>query len=304
MKNIFKTIALIFIVNVASAQQIPLTSQYMFNNYLLNPAEAGSEDCLVATLSARSQWTGLEGAPKTQFFSMHTKFGEKMGVGGYVFNDETGPVSERGIQLSYAYHLNVSDKGKLSFGIAGMMFFHDINRASFRAEESGDDAINSLQTQAVSPDINFGMMYYTEKLKIGFSALQLLQNNMYGTLADANNLNSLSRHYYLFGEYNFTLSDKFDLAPSTLFKYVQGSPFQVDFNVRGTYDKKYWLGVSYRYNNAIAAMVGLNIKSISVGYSYDYTSTDLNSFSSGGHEIFLSAKLFKKEEPKSTMKFN
>ena len=212
MKNIFKTIALIFIVNVAYAQQIPLTSQYMFNNYLLNPAEAGSEDCLVATLSARSQWTGLEGAPKTQFFSMHTKFGEKMGVGGYVFNDETGPVSERGIQLSYAYHLNVSDKGKLSFGIAGMMFFHDINRASFRAEESGDDAINSLQTQAVSPDINFGMMYYTDKFKLGFSAPQLLQNNMYGTLADANNLNSLSRHYYLFGEYNFTLSDKFDIV--------------------------------------------------------------------------------------------
>jgi len=303
MKNIIKLFVLVCLANTVSAQQIPLTSQYMFNDYLLNPAVAGSTDYLSASLSARSQWTGLEGAPNTQFFSLHTKFGEKMGVGTYVYNDETGPISERGIQLSYAYHLKVGDKSKLSFSLAGMMFFHDVNEAYFRAEEGDDQALSSLKINAFSPDINFGMLYYTDKLKLGLSAPQLLQNNIYGTTG-GDNLSDLARHYYFFGEYKFEVSDKLDVIPSTLVKYVQGAPFQFDFNTRALYVEKYWLGVSYRYNNAIVAMAGLNYKNFSFGYAYDYALTDIKDYSSGGHEIFLSLKLFQKEEPKSNMKFN
>ena len=90
MKNIIKIVVLFFCVTNAFAQQVPLTSQYMFNNYLLNPAESGSVDYIKASISARAQWTGLEGSPKTQFFSMESKLGEKMGIGGYVYKDETG----------------------------------------------------------------------------------------------------------------------------------------------------------------------------------------------------------------------
>lgn len=304
MKNILKLIVFVFIAKAGFSQQIPLTSQYMFNDYLLNPAVAGSKDYLSASLSVRSQWTGLEGAPKTQFFSMHSKLGKKMGVGGFVFNDETGPVSERGIQLSYAYHLSLSDKSKLSFSVAGMMFFHDINRAYLRAEEANDNTLNTMLVKAVSPDINFGMMYYNEKLKIGLSSPQLLQNNIYGEKASGNNANKLSRHYYLFGEYEFNISDKVDIVPSTLFKYVQGSPMNFDFNVRGVLNKKYWLGVSYRYNNAIAGLIGFNYKKLSFGYAYDYSMTDLKDYSTGGHEIFLSLRLFEKEKEASSVRFN
>lgn len=304
MKNILKLIVLLFVVKTGFSQQIPLTSQYMFNDYLLNPAVAGSQDYLSATLSVRSQWSGLEGAPRTQFFSMHTKFGEKMGVGGYIFNDETGPETDRGIQMSYAYHLTINDKAKLSFSLAGMLFFHNINRAYLKPEESNDEALNTMKVNAVSPDINFGMMYYTDKLKVGLSSPQLLQNNIYGKTADENGLNQLVRHYYIYGEYNFNVSDKFDVVPSTLLKYVQGAPFQFDFNLRAMYDKKYWIGASYRYDNAIVAMVGLNYKSLSFGYSYDYTSTDLKDYSSGGHEIFISAKLFEKDKEVAARKFD
>lgn len=303
MKNILRVFILVCFANAVTAQQIPLTSQYMFNDYLLNPAVAGSTDYLSASISARSQWTGLEGAPNTQFFSMHTKFGKKMGVGTYVFNDETGPVSERGIQLSYAYHLKVGDKSNVSFSLAGMFFFHDINEAYLKAEEGDDQALTSMKINAFSPDINFGILYYNDKLKLGLSAPQLLQNNIYGTTANKN-LNNLVRHYYFFGEYKIAASDKLAIIPSTLVKYVQGSPFQFDFNTRALYVEKYWLGVSYRYNNAVAALVGLNYKNFSFGYSYDYALTDIKDYSSGGHEIFLSMRLFEKKDTKSNMKFN
>ncbi|HEY9082769.1 MAG TPA: type IX secretion system membrane protein PorP/SprF [Vicingaceae bacterium] len=306
MKNILKIfITTCFIGGSVYAQQIPLTSQYMFNDYLLNPAVAGSTDSINISLSARAQWTGLEGAPKTQFFSIDSKVGEKMGVGGYVYNDETGPISERGIQLSYAYHLNVSDNAKLAFSLAGIMFFHDINTAQLRPEESGDDALNNMKINAVSPDVNFGMMFYTSKYKVGFSSSQLLENNLYGVTAAAdNNLNKLARHYYLFADYKIEASDKITVVPSVLMKYLQGAPVQFDINARVIYDQKFWLGASYRYNNAIVALVGVNYKNFSFGYAYDYTTTEIRDFSTGGHEIFLSLRMPTKPTVRSAPSIN
>ncbi len=298
IKNILGTLIVVCFVNIGFAQQIPLTSQYMFNNYLLNPAEAGTKDYISASLSARAQWTGLEGSPNTQFFSLQSKLGKKMGVGGYVYKDETGPISEQGVQLSYAYHLSVTDKSKLSFSLAGSFFFHDLNKAVLTPEESNDDAINAVKINSVSPDINFGILYYTDKYKVGISAPQLLQNKIYDN-RNGEVTNNLSRHYYLFGEYKFDVNDNIAVVPSTLVKYVAGAPFQFDLNTRGIYKEKYWLGVSYRYNNAIVALAGLNYKNLSFGYAYDYSMTDINSYSSGGHEFFLSLKVYKKKEVSS-----
>lgn len=298
MKNILRLIVFVCIANSGFAQQTPLTSQYMFNNYLLNPAEAGSVDYIPVTLSARAQWNGIEGAPKTQFFSAHTKLGQKMGIGGYVYRDETGPVSEQGIQLSYAYHLSLNDEAKISFSLAGQLFFHHISRASFRPDEGDDPTLNTLKLNAISPDINFGILYYTDKYKVGLSSPQLLQNSIYSTTEDSIDAPKLDRHYYLYGEYEFVMNDKIDLVPSTLVKYVSGAPFQFDFNVKALYLKKYWIGASYRYNNAVVGMIGLNWKNLSFGYSYDYSLTDVADYSAGAHEIFLTYKVMnKKEEP-------
>ena len=302
MKNILIIVVFICFAHTISAQQVPLTSQYMFNNYLLNPAEAGSVDYMSASFSARSEWTGLEGTPNTGFFSLQSKLGDKMGIGGYVYKDETGPINEQGIQLSYAYHLRVSDASKISFSLAGMLFSHDINRGVLRPEEGDDDAINSLKLNSVSPDINFGILYYTDKYKVGISSPQLLQNKIYSSYTDTNN-NVLARHYFLYGEYKFSVNNKISVVPSTLIKYVSGAPFQFDINARGIYDEKYWFGVSYRYNNTVAFLAGLNYKNLTFGYAYDYSFTDVGAHSSGGHEIFLSLKVFKKA-PVSSKKFN
>lgn len=296
MKNILRIVLFVCIANGAAAQQIPLTSQYMFNNYLLNPAEAGTVDYMPITLSARAQWNGIEGAPKTQFFSAHSKLGKKMGVGGYVYRDETGPVSEQGVQLSYAYHLSLNDEAKISFSVAGMLFFHDINKAYLKPDEGDDATLNTLKVNAMSPDINFGILYYTDKYKVGLSSPQLLQNSIYSSNADGVDAPKLIRHYYLFGEYEFEMNDKLDLVPSALVKYVAGAPFQFDLNVKALYLKKYWIGASYRHSNAVIGMLGLNWKNLSFGYAYDYSLTDIADYSAGAHEIFLTYKLMKKKE--------
>jgi len=270
----------------------------MFNDYLINPSIAGSKDYIPISLSVRSQWSGFQDAPNTQFFSAHSKLGKKLGVGGYVFNDETGPISQNGIQLSYAYHIQILENSKLSFGLAGMLFSHHINSAKLKFDQPSDAAVNNLVENSVVPDVNFGMLYYTDKYKIGIAVPQIFQNNIYDN-AVTGNKNKLVRHYFLHGEYSFVLNDKIDIVPSTLLKFVDGAPFQFDINVKGVYQKKYWLGFSYRNSTAAVGMIGLAYQQFRFGYSYDYILTDIGNYSSGTHEIYLGLILGKKDKVSS-----
>ena len=297
-----RMIALVLFSGSLYAQQIPLTSQYMFNNYLLNPAEAGSTEAISVALSARTQWVGFDGSPKTQFFSAHSKIADKMGVGGFVYNDKTGPITEQGFQLSYAYHLTINEEAKLSFSLAGLLMSYGIFQSELRPENSDDDAINSLNVNSTSADINFGALYYTEKYKVGISSPQLIQSKNYSNSSGSGE-GKPGRHFYLFGEYKYALNDEISVIPSTLVKYVAGSPIQFDLSARGMYDNKYWFGLSYRYNNSMVLLAGLNYKDLSFGYSYDYTITDIKTHSSGGHELFISLAI-NKSKSASSKKFD
>ena len=302
MKNIIRTLVLVFIASVTNAQQLPFTSQYMFNDYLINPAVGGSLDYMPVALSIRSQWAGLEGSPKTQFLSAHTKWGRKIGVGGYVFRDEAGPINEQGIQLSYSYHIQTADKTFLSFGLGGMLFSHSIATAKLKFDEPDDLALSNIKQNALSPDASFGVLFYSDIFKIGFSVPQIFQNNLYENLGSGNQ-NTLVRHYFLHGEVIFNINENFDIAPGMLAKMVPGAPAQFDVNVKGLYQKKYWVGFSYRHLESIVTMVGMEYKQFQIGYSYDFTMTDIGDYSSGSHELYLALIVGKKELPKRTAKF-
>jgi len=102
------------------AQQQAQYSQYMNNNYILNPGATGVEDYIDVKLSYRTQWTGLEGAPKTYYASASSSLGKWRStpkrtiadrrrpfhaVGGIVYNYVTGPTSRLGVYASYAYNV-------------------------------------------------------------------------------------------------------------------------------------------------------------------------------------------------------
>ncbi|MDB4533888.1 type IX secretion system membrane protein PorP/SprF [Vicingaceae bacterium] len=302
MKNIFKLFILMLLTAPAMAQQLPFTSQYMFNDYVLNPAVGGSFDYMPISTSIRSQWSGLDGAPKTQTVSAHKKIGERVGLGGFLFNDVTGPVSEKGLQLSYAYHLPMKNEAHLSFGLGAMLFVHSLDVNQLKFEEENDVATQNLSNNSFSPDANFGLLYYTDKYKVGISIPQLFQNSVFENEQN-DKLNNLVRHYFLHGEYVFNINDDIDIIPSSLIKYVTGAPMQFDMNARVLYKGKYWLGFSYRDRESVVALIGLEYKDFRFGYSYDITLTDIRSYSSGTHELFLSYIIGRKT-PVEAAKFN
>ena len=285
-----KFLVLIFasISLVSTAQQLPLYSQYMMNAFLLNPAIAGSVDYFPIRLTARQQWVGINDAPSTQALSAHYLFEyQKLGVGGYIFNDNFGPMSRIGIQACASYHLpltGISSKLGIGFALKGFQFKFD--ESKLKAIDDADPALSYSTITKFVPDADFGVYLYNDKYFVGISATQLVQLNI--DFGDSSiDKNAIIRHYYAMGGYKFTLNDDFDVEPSLLFKGTMQTPWQIDFNVKAYYKRMYWLGVSYRSSKDIVAMLGVKIKKYYLGYAFDYTLSNIKRYTSGSHEILL-----------------
>ena len=110
-KIIVVTISLMFLGNIAKAQQDAMFTHYMYNTLWLNPAYAGTRDALTITGIHRSQWVGFDGAPTDQSFTLHSPLlNGKMGIGLSVLNDKIGPTKSTLFALDLAYHVRLSKK--------------------------------------------------------------------------------------------------------------------------------------------------------------------------------------------------
>lgn len=304
MKKIFLGLFFtVIIATVSNAQQLPLYSQYMFNGFLLNPGIAGSVDYFPIRLTARQQWTGINDAPSTQALSAHYLFeSQKLGVGGFVFNDKFGPLSETGIQVSAAYHLPLEGiNSKLGLGLAFKAFQFKFDETNLITIDENDMAVTHGKIAKFVPDADFGAYLYNEKYYVGLSATQLIQFKI--DLGDSNlvDQNKIIRHYYSLAGYRFSLNENFDMEPSILIKGTMQSPWQVDFNAKATYKGMYWLGVSYRSSKDLVVMLGFKVKKFYIGYAFDYTFSNISKYSNGSHEILIGFNVFEGKNKGSSL---
>ena len=294
------------------AQQVPLYSQYVLNNFLINPAIAGSEGYGSLSLVAREQWIGMEGAPSTYAMSFHSrvthdwhqrrkpplrlrqKYGfttGKVGFGGYVFHDQAGALGRTGLRASYAYHLyNKSNGHQLSFGLSlvGYQLKFDESKVNLRDED--DEVWMEAKEPVFIPDADFGIYYSTPRFFVGFSADQLLESVIkFGN--EGFDEFRLERNYYLMGGYDFVLDRQLLLTPSTLLKLAENGTFQGDFGLKLHYDQKYWGEVSYRTGSAIILKAGLSVDRYVFGYAFDISLSNIMKHSYGSHEFIFALKL-------------
>ncbi len=275
------------------AQQDVLFSQYMFNKLTLNPGYAGSREVFSADMVYRYQWVGIEGAPKTFALSMHAPLrNDHIALGGYIYNDQIGPVVDQGALLTYAYRINLP-KGKLSFGIQGGVKYYNINWDMIQVEDP-DFVFQGDQKNKITPDANFGIYYYTNQMFAGFSSKQLLQNE-YGMVTGSDGKKTytkLLRHFYGMAGLAVPVSDKVVFRPSVLVKYVKNAPWQMDLNANFFFNDLLCLGMGYRTDGDLVFLTELRIgRKYRIGYSYDMNVKDMIHYNSGSHEIRLGLDL-------------
>lgn len=303
-RNLFRFVIVLSALGMfslaARAQQLPQFSQYLINDYVLNPAIGGSRSYFEAKTNHRYQWISeiIKDAPRTYIFSVNGPIYKRMGAGGYVFTDITGPTRRAGGQLSYAYHFNISDQIKLSLGASLGVLQFAIDGAKITAKEVGDIAISSGVQSVTVADAAAGFYLYSDKWFFSASAPQLFRNNVQFFSEYKNNLSRLVNHYFVMGGYRYDLNETFSITPSFLVKYVSPVPVQIEPTLRMTYKEQVWIAGSYRTNDAITATVGYIFQqNITFGYSYDMSMTNLKNYSSGTHEVMLGIRFKGQKKP-------
>ena len=268
----------------------------------MNPAYAGSRGQLSITGLYRSQWVGLDGAPKTQTLNIQSPIrNSKLGYGVSIVNDEigNGVVQETYFDAVVSYTIDVSAEGKLSFGLkaGGNLLNLDFNKLrNFDAEPVNSDNIENK----FSPNFGVGLYYHSNQFYAGLSAPNLLQTEHFdNSQQNANSVQFLSKeriNFYFITGYVFDLNGNLKFKPALLTKVVGGAPLQVDASANFMFNEKFTFGAAYRWDAAVSALVDFQISDqFMIGLAYDRETTDLGGtqFNDGSFEVLLRYELVK-----------
>jgi type IX secretion system PorP/SprF family membrane protein len=281
------------------AQQESLFSQYMYNGVMINPAYTGAKNGFTLTALSRFQWVGFAGAPRTFAVSGHSPLSredKKHGIGGFALVDQIGITSMAAFGGSYAYRMPLGKEGnRLALGLQASALQFTLRGSDATYEQPGDPVFQADQT-VLKPNFGAGAMYYSGKWYAGFSVQNLIgQRYNFVASSDA----SLARHFYFMGGYDiYPKKEDVNLiiSPSALIRKAVGSNWSFDINTTVSFVRKFWAGVSYRSQDAIAFLVGVYpTKQFRIGYSYDLGMSSLRNQHSGSHEIMISYDFFKSE---------
>ena len=298
MRSLNKYLLLFFLIlacSLSRAQQLPVYSQFFMNKYVNNPAFAGINDKYTVSSNHRYQWVGITDAPRTYTLSINgpTK-NLKNGLGAFLYTDHVGPTIRTGMQISYAYHLSINEKIKLSMSLSGGLLEWKIDGHKLNLTDQNDQALVNNVMRTLVPDAKFGFILYGGNWHFGGAAPNLLQNKITFSNATNSELNKLEDHYLIHVGHEFNISNDILLDPYVLVRYVSPAPLQLEFGSKFVWKNTAWAGITYRTGDAASFLVGYTYKeNLSFGYSYDFTTSNLNNYSTGTHE-FLFSVLFGK----------
>ncbi len=246
----------------AAGQQRPHYTQYVLNNYILNPALSGIENYVDVKFSMRDQWVGLTGAPKSSYFSIQGPLGKDdyrtsatsfevpgnnprgqyywenytaaephHGIGMVIVNDKTGSFNRFSANVTYAYHLGLTPTTNLSAGFSAGITKVGIDRTKHDFSGTGDPFDPATGTSLngeinkVRPDIGAGLWLYSKNYFLGLSAQQVIPQKLTFTddAATFTEKGRLVPHIFFTGGYRFLLGEDFNVIPSFMVKYISGS---------------------------------------------------------------------------------
>ncbi len=285
MKKIFLILGL-FGSWIGFAQQEPQYTQYMYNTISVNPGYAGTRGATSMLGLYRRQWVGLEGAPKTAQFSIHSPISyQGHGLGLSIINDEIGPSRDTYVNASFSYKLQLDYDTWLNLGVMAGGSFLDVNYDKLNIHDPGDPQLTGRLSK-FSPNIGAGAYLHSSNWYVGLSVPALLETNFYDDIQQS--VAKENMHFYLIGGYVFDLNPMLKFKPAALVKAVSGAPLGVDVSANFLFNDNFTLGAAYRWDAAVSFLAGFSItEGLHLGYAYDYDTTRLGNYNSGTHEIFV-----------------
>ena len=292
--SLIKSLILVFFTLLSiyvSAQQDPQYTQYMYNTMSVNPSYAGQREVLSATALYRTQWVGIDGAPKTLTFGIHTPLeNNRLGLGLNIVSDQLGPATETSMDANFSYTIPMDILGEteFSFGVKGG--FHLLDTDWSKGIYRNPDVAFNENVNLFSPTLGAGLYLHSNDWYVGLAVPNFITTNHYDDFQES--LATERMHYFLIGGYVFDVSYNTKLKPAFLVKAVNGAPLIADLSINALIDDTLTLGVAYRWDDSVSGLVGFQVSDeLYIGYAYDLTTTNLNNYNSGSHEIMLRFEL-------------
>jgi len=279
------------------AQQLPQYSQYMLNQMAINPAVAGTDDYSEVRSNSRHQWVGITDAPRTYMLTLQGPIKDKnMGLGMGLYTDIVGPTRRTGLNFSYAYHVKINKDINLSMALSAGVLQWGIDGNKLKLHDDGDQQLLTTYQTTLVPDFGAGLyLYQKKKFYFGFSLPQMHQAPI-KLYPDAYKNSRIISQFNFNGAYTFELGDDFKAEPSFLLKFEIPAPLKLDIGTRVIYKDQIWLGGAWRIKDAFSMIVGYIYKDyLTIGYSYDVTTTKLKNYSSATHEVMLGIRFSRKQ---------
>lgn len=300
------------------AQQIAQFTQYYINPYIINPAASGLTKTISVDLGFRKQWMGIQDSPQTIYGTIHSQIGfdkrdktlddfnpnkdfiyssplnsvgvNKHVVGASIYNDQIGPFRETNVMASYAVHIRFALETMLSFGVSAGYSNFGIYSSKILLLQQDDSRYEDFLTKNANQslfDLNAGIVFYAKRFQLGISSMHLVGNKI--KLADISSLSKYGRHWFIYGMYTIPFqSSKISLEPHFMFQMMKHAPLSMNLGARIHIDRKYWVNLGYRLQDAISIGAGLNFGNfVRLGYSYDIAIGKVQRVSNMVHEITL-----------------
>jgi type IX secretion system PorP/SprF family membrane protein len=303
------------------AQQLPQYTQYTFNELLINPAVTGVESYWDTKAGYRNQWAGLQGSPTTSYLTLSVPLNKSFtkndfeqmirnsespltrqssyhykaspshnGVGLTLLSDKTGQINQTHVDATYAYHLRMANQFNLSAGASFGFNNISLNTSQVTLANQLDPVINQGATSQLKPEVGLGVWAYGANFFAGAAVAQLLPVSI--SFSNGAGVSKTYAQYFLTAGFRTYLSDDVTMLPSIMFRPAAQGPSTYDLNMKFAFRDNFWFGGAYRKSDAVAASFGFNLGSfLNLGYSYDYTTSELNQASYGTHEIMIGVLL-------------
>ena len=273
--------------NSLKAQSDIKLSVQNFQPLVINPAYAGSYEGLAVSAMHSSQWTGFDGAPKTQFLTANYRFtNDKVGVGLSIYKDEIGPLNEYNVEGNYSYNVILNDEFRLTLGLKVGLNNFDIDYNKLHIENPGE--VNGLEgdLSQLSPIVGAGLYLYDENFFFGFSTPTFIKTKY----LDNNSTNISKRNIYLYSNagYAFKFDNDFNLTPILQYRYTSNAPSSLVFMANLEWKDSFFGGLNTDFDSSLGAFVGVRfLQNFKFAYSYESSLNDFSGYNGGGHTFLL-----------------
>jgi type IX secretion system PorP/SprF family membrane protein len=273
---------------ISFCQQDPLQSQYLFNPFIINPAYAGLSKDLSALAAYRLQWAGYDGAPVTMNASGHVALRDnRMGLGLIVLKDKIGTDMTAQVLASYAYHLQMTNNRKVSFGLRGGVANYKLDYSSLTIDDT--DPKFQGNTSELKPSFGAGVIFSSDNLYASFSVPNMLQTT---TAIDGVLTTLYNRHAYVHISYVLPLSSRLKIKPFLLACAVEGSPVHFDLGAALSGDDSYSLGVFSRGLNTYGFFGKVHVGDmLRLGYVFELPTNKSVGVSYPTHEFTVGIRM-------------